>query len=59
MDAVCRHQAHPEIPWSSIIAPRNIVMQAWGHFRPELLRDMPENEVPEWPAHCLRLLHEH
>ncbi|MBZ5617596.1 MAG: DUF86 domain-containing protein [Acidobacteriia bacterium] len=74
MDAVCRnitiigeaarklddsfHRAHPEIPWSGIIGARNIVMHAYEFLRPELIREMAEEDVPELLAHCLRLLGE-
>jgi uncharacterized protein with HEPN domain len=74
MDAVCRNitiigeaarkldepfqRAHPEIPWSGIIGARNIVMHAYEYLRPELVREMAEEDVPELLAHCLRLLGE-
>jgi uncharacterized protein with HEPN domain len=74
MDAVCRNitiigeaarklddsfqRAHPEIPWSGIIGARNIVMHAYEFLRPELIREMAENDVPELLAHCLRILGE-
>jgi uncharacterized protein with HEPN domain len=74
MDAVCRnitiigeaarqldesfHRAHPEIPWSGIIGARNIVMHAYEYVKPQLIREMAENDVPELLAHCLRLLGE-
>ena len=74
MDAVCRNitiigeaarkldesfqRAHPEIPWSGIIGARNIVMHAYEHLKPELIREMAEKDVPELLAHCLRLLAE-
>ena len=74
MDAVCRNitiigeaarkldepfqRVHPEIPWSGIIGARNIVMHAYEYLRPELVREMAEEDVPELLAHCLRLLGE-
>jgi len=74
MDAVCRHitiigeaarrlddafqRSHPEIPWSSIIGARNIVMHAYEYLKPELIREMAEKDAPELLAHCLRILGE-
>ena len=72
MDAVCRNitiigeaarkldedfqRAHPEIPWSGIIGARNIVMHAYEHLKPQLIKAMAESDVPELLSHCLRLL---
>ena len=74
MDAVCRNitiigeaacrlddsfqRAHPEVPWSGIVGARNIVMHAYEYLRPELIREMAEEDVPELLTHCLRLLGE-
>lgn len=74
MDAVCRnitiigeasrrlspdfHQAHPEIPWISIIGARNIVMHGYEYLNPRLIREMAEEDAPELLAHCLRILQE-
>jgi uncharacterized protein with HEPN domain len=51
-------QKHAEIPWSGIIGARNIVMHAYEYLKPELIREMAEEEVPELLKHCLRLLGE-
>lgn len=72
MDAVCRNisiigeaarkldevfrQAHPEIPWSSLIGARNVVMHAYEYLRPELIREMAEEDSPILLEHCLRIL---
>ena len=74
MDAICRNIAiigeaarrldesfrrmHPEIPWSSIIGARNIVMHAYEYLKPELIKEMAENDVPVLLANCLRMLNE-
>jgi uncharacterized protein with HEPN domain len=74
MDAVCRNitvigeaarkldddfrRDHPEIPWSGLIGARNIVMHAYEHLKPELIREMAEKDVPKLLAACLRLLEE-
>ena len=74
MDAVCRNitiigeaarcldeefqREHPEIPWSSIIGARNIVMHAYEYLKPQLIREMAERDAPELLAHCLRILGE-
>ena len=31
-------RSHPEIPWSGIIGARNIVMHAYEHLKPELIK---------------------
>lgn len=49
-------QAHPEIPWSSLVGARNIVMHDYEYLQPRLIRQMAEEDVPELLAHCLRLL---
>ncbi len=49
---------HPEIPWSSIIGARNIVMHAYEYLKPELIQEMAENDVPVLLANCLRMLNE-
>ena len=62
MDAICRNitiigeaarqldesfrRLHPEIPWSSIIGARSIVMHAYEYLRPELIWEMAEKDVP-------------
>jgi len=72
MDAVCRNitiigeaarrldepfrQAHSEIPWSSLVGARNVVMHDYEYLRPQLIREMAEKDVPELLVHCLRLL---
>jgi len=72
MDAVCRNitiigeaarrldeefqRSHPEIPWSSIIGARNVVMHAYEYLKPQLIREMAERDVPGLLAHCLRIL---
>jgi uncharacterized protein with HEPN domain len=74
MDAVCRNitiigeaarrldeefqREHPEIPWSSIIGARNIVMHAYEYLKPQLIREMAERDAPELLVHCLRILGE-
>jgi uncharacterized protein with HEPN domain len=74
MDAVCRNitiigeaarrldesfrRAHPEIPWSSLVGVRNIVMHDYECLQPRLIREMVEKDVPELLAHCVRLLGE-
>jgi len=74
MDAVCRNitiigeaasrldepfrEAHPEIPWPSLVGARNVVMHDYEYLRPELIREMAEKDVPELLGHCLRLLGE-
>jgi len=50
--------AHPEIPWSGIIGARHIVMHAYEYLKPQLIREMAENDVPALPTYCLRLLGE-
>ena len=49
-------RAHPEIPWSSLVGTRNIVMHDYEYLQPHLIRDMAEKDVPELLARCLRLL---
>jgi len=72
MDAVCRNitiigeaarrldepfrRAHPEIPWSSLVGARNIVMHDYEYVQSRLIREMAEKDVPELLEHCLRLL---
>lgn len=51
-------RTHPEIPWSSLIGARNIVMHAYDHVRPELIRQMAEEDVPKLLAYCLQQLGE-
>jgi len=74
MDAVCRNitiigeaarrldepfrQAHPEIPWSSLVGARNIVMHDYEYLQSRLIREMAEEDVPELLAYCLRMLGE-
>jgi len=74
MDAVCRNitiigeaarnldepfrAKHTEIPWSGFIGARNIVMHAYEHLKPDLIREMAEKDVPELLIRCLRLLGE-
>jgi len=72
MDAICRnveiigeaarklddsfHEAHPEIPWSSIIGARNIVIHAYEYLRPQLIRDIVESDIPELLDSVRRIL---
>jgi uncharacterized protein with HEPN domain len=72
LDAVCRnltiigeaarnldksfHDAHPEVPWSSLIGARNVVMHAYASLRPELIQEMAERDVPALLAECIRML---
>jgi uncharacterized protein with HEPN domain len=35
---------------------RNIVMHAYEHLKPELIKEMAEMHVPELLAHCLSIL---
>ncbi len=39
-------EMHPEIPWSSVIGARNIVMRAYEYLKPELIQEMAENDIP-------------
>ncbi|MBI3472717.1 MAG: DUF86 domain-containing protein, partial [Candidatus Solibacter usitatus] len=43
--------AHPEIPWSSIIGARNVVMHEYEYLKPQLIREMAERDAPELQAH--------
>jgi len=74
MDAICRNitiigeaarqldesfrQSHPDVPWSSIVGARNIVMHAYEYLKPELIRQMAETDVPELLKNCLCILGE-
>lgn len=55
-ESFCR--AHPEIPWSSIVGARNIVVHGYEYLKPRLIQEMAEEEVPVLLGHCLRLLGE-
>ena len=37
---------------------RNIVMHAYEYLKPELIKEMAENDVPVLLANCLRMLNE-
>jgi len=72
LDAVCRNleimgeaaarlevqfrQAHPEIPWRSIIDARNILIHAYDQVQPAVLCGIVERDVPELLAAVRRLL---
>src|SRR6266568_9349185 len=74
LDAVCRNleiigeaankldesyrQAHPEIPWRSIIDARNILIHAYDQIQPHLIQDIVDRDVPELLAAVRRLLEE-
>jgi uncharacterized protein with HEPN domain len=51
-------RTHLEIPWSSLIGARNIVMHAYEYLKPELIKEMVEKDVPALLAHCLHILGE-
>ncbi len=62
MDAVCRNLqilgeaarrldpefqiAHPEVPWKSMIALRNIVTHSYDELIPEVIREIVERDIP-------------
>ena len=70
MDALCRNitiigeaarrldepfrRAHPEIPWSSLLGARNIVMHDYEYLQPQLIREMAEKDVLELLAPRIR-----
>ena len=61
MDAVCRNlqiigeaarkvddvfkQEHPEIPWSSTIGLRNVIVQAYDGVLPEVIQEIVERDI--------------
>ena len=72
VDAVCRNleiigeaaskldpafkQAHPELPWRSIIDTRNILIHAYDQINPAVLGGIVERDIPELLAAVRRLL---
>ncbi|MEW6440005.1 MAG: DUF86 domain-containing protein [bacterium] len=44
-------EAHPEIPWRSIIGQRNVLIHAYGEIRQELIWKTATVHVPELIAH--------
>lgn len=39
--------AHPEIPWSGIVAQRNVLAHEYGEIKLELIRRVATERVPE------------
>ena len=74
LDAVCRNleilgeaaakldsafrQAHPEIPWRSIIDTRNILIHAYDQVKPPVLCGIVERDIPDLLVAVRRLLGE-
>jgi len=49
-------QAHPEIPWQSIIAQRNVLAHEYGEIKQELIWKVATTRIPELIVLLERLL---
>jgi uncharacterized protein with HEPN domain len=53
---VAFREAHPNVPWRSIIDTRNILVHAYEQVKPGLLCGMVERDIPELLAAVRQLL---
>ena len=49
-------QAHPEIPWQSIIAQRNVLAHEYGEIKHELIWKLARIRIPELIASLEKLI---
>lgn len=74
VDAVCRNieilgeaanrldaeyrNAHPAVPWRSLINPRNLLIHRYDQVNPAVLGGIVERDIPRLAEAVRRLLHE-
>jgi uncharacterized protein with HEPN domain len=49
-------KSHPEIPWKSIVAQRNVVVHDYGEIKPERIWGVVKTHLPELAARLEPLL---